>query len=272
MHELHGIEVYRPESEIVTPTSQIVPALFSQQGERASFRFVEFFTANIPNDNTRAAYYRAVCRFADWCADRGYTLTQLDPIRIAAYIKALGEVNSIPTVKQHLAAIRMLFDFLVTGGVMATNPATSVKGPKYKVNQGKTPVLTAEEARALLDAIDTTKIAGLRDRALIGLLVYSFARVGAVVAMNVEDYFQKGKRWWIRLHEKGGTYHEMPVHHNAEAYLDAYIEAAGIADDKEGPLFRGCLKSPDWAANLVHEPQNGLISPPTMLQTAPIGA
>jgi integrase len=56
--------------------------------------------------------------------------------------------------------------------------------------------------------------------------------------MKVEDYYSSGKRWWIRLHEKGGKRHEVPANHNAEAYLDAYITAAGIAGDKAGPLFR----------------------------------
>ncbi len=99
-------------------------------------------------------------------------------------------------------------------------------------------MLTPAEARQLLDSIDVTTVVGLRDRALIGLMAYSFARVGAAVAMRVEDYFASGKRWWVRLHEKGGKRHEMPAHHNLEAYLDAYIKAAGVGDDGKAPLFR----------------------------------
>jgi integrase len=118
------------------------------------------------------------------------------------------------------------------------NPASSVRGPKYVVERGKTPVLEADQARTLLDSIDTSTIVGLRDRALIGVMVYSFARVSAVVHMRVEDYFQNGRRAWFRLHEKGGKRHEVPAHHNAEAYVDAYLAAAGIADQKKGPLFR----------------------------------
>ena len=143
--------------------------------------------------------------------------------------------------KQHLAAIRMLFDWLVTGHIVRVNPAWSVRGPKHVVKKGKTPVLSAAEARQLLDAIDTKTVIGVRDRALIALMCYSFARVSAVVGMNVEDYYQQGKRSWIRLHEKGGKFHEVPAHHNAEAYLDEYIAAAGIAEDRKGPLFRSAV-------------------------------
>jgi len=103
------------------------------------------------------------------------------------------------------------------------------------VKKGKTPVLTATEARQLLNSIDTSTLIG--DRALIALMCYSFARVSAAVTMNVEDYYQQGKRSWIRLHEKGGKFHEVPAHHSAEEYLDAYITAAGLGDDKKSPLF-----------------------------------
>jgi integrase len=132
----------------------------------------------------------------------------------------------------------MLFDWLVVGQVIAINPAHAVRGPKHVVKRGKTPVLTADQARELLNSIDLATTVGLRDRALIALMAYSFARVSAAVAMRVEDYFGNGKRWWVRLHEKGGKVHEMPCHHNLEAYLDAYLHAAGITDAKKTPLFR----------------------------------
>jgi site-specific recombinase XerD len=103
-----------------------------------------------------------------------------------------------------LAAIRKLFDYLTTSGILEFNPASSVRGPKYVVRRGKMPVLSAEEAHKLLDSIEITTLIGLRDRALIGRMVYSFARVGATVTMRVGDYFQHRKRLWLRLHEKGG--------------------------------------------------------------------
>jgi integrase len=117
-----------------------------------------------------------------------------------------------------------------------------VRGPKYVVKRGKTPVLSSEEARKLLDSIESNTLIGLRDRALIGTMVYSFARVGAAVTMKVGDYFQHRKRWWLRLHEKGGKRHEVPCHPSLEEYLDAWIAGAGITRAKKGPLFRSMGK------------------------------
>jgi integrase/recombinase XerD len=132
----------------------------------------------------------------------------------------------------------MLFDWLVVGHVMDVNPAHAVRGPKHVVKKGKTPVLTADEARVLLDSIDTSTVMGLRDRALIALMAYTFARVGAALAMKVEDYFIQGRRSWVRLQEKGGKRHEVAAHHNLDEYTEAYIRAAGLQDDPKGSLFR----------------------------------
>ncbi len=235
----------RKEQKLATLGFAGLPAIISAAGERASFRFIEFFTANIRNPNTRVSYGRAVREFCQWCEDHGFRLEALNPVIVAGYIELLGhpvEKNgrgySMPSVKQHLAAIRMLFDYLVTGGVLPMNPASSVRGPKYSIKRGKTPVLSAEEARQLLDAIETDTIIGLRDRALVGVMVFSFSRISAAISMRVEDYFQAGKRWKFRFMEKGGKYNEVFAHHNAESYLDAYMEAAGIWEEKKGPLFR----------------------------------
>jgi site-specific recombinase XerD len=217
----------------------VVPAIVADAGDQAARRFLEFFAATIRNKNTRMAYLYAVGKFFAWCEHHQLgQLADIEPLHVAAYIEALGADFEKPTVKQHLAAIRMLFDWLVTGQVVATNPAHAVRGPKHVVKTGKTTVLDAEQARRLLDSIDTSTVVGLRDRALISVMTFAFARIGAVVAMRVEDYYPKGKRWWVRLHEKGGKRHEMPAHHTLEAYLDSYIEAAGLRDGGKAPLFR----------------------------------
>lgn len=226
------------------------PALFLPH-PKAAERFFDFFTANIRNKNTRRAYYKAVCRFAEWCEAKGLRdLAAIKPFHVAAYIEGLG--LSKPTVKQQLAALRMLFDWLVVGHVIEVNPAHAVRGPKYSVKKGKTPVLDREDARKLIASVDVIKkktnsdgteyeepdLVGLRDRALIAVMIYTFARVGAVLQMNVGDYFVQGRRGWVRLHEKNGKEHEAPCHHKLEEYLDEYIAAAGIASEKDVPLFR----------------------------------
>lgn len=229
-------------TELVLTTiapSLSVPAVF-QGSANTERRFWEFFTTQISNDNTRKAYFNAVRTFSVWCQSRNLgELRQVEPMHIAAYLKVLqNEQRSAPTIKQHLAALRMLFDWLVVGQVLPLNPAHAVRGPKHSVKKGKTPVLSAEEARALLDSIETDRLIGLRDRALIGLMVYTFARVNAALSMRVEDYFIQGRRGWVQLHEKGGKLHSLPCHHNLDAYLESYINAAGIANDAKGPLFR----------------------------------
>jgi site-specific recombinase XerC len=237
--------VAKPLSQVVARASGrrvVIPAIVAAAGEHASRRFLEFFAATISNKNTRAAYYRAVCHFFAWLEQHGIDeLVGIEPLHVAAYIEQRQHAMAKPTVKQHLAAIRMLFDWLVVGQVLASNPAHAVRGPKHVVKRGKTPVLTADQARRLLEGVDVSTLVGLRDRALIGVMTYAFARIGAVVAMRVDDYYPEGKRWWLRLHEKGGKRHDMPAHHKLEAYIDEYLAAAGIRDAGKTPLFRTAL-------------------------------
>lgn len=223
----------------LSPSSDAAPAALFAPTPKAQRRVVEFFTTQISNDHTRKAYLNAARRFSAWCEGRGIRqLADVQPVHVAAFLKELQGEVSAPTVKQHLAALRMLFDWLVLGHVLEVNPAHAVRGPKHVVRKGKTPVLQAEEARALLDSIDTGSVVGLRDRALIALMTYSFARVGAVLKMKLGDYFIQGRRGHVRLHEKGGKEHEVPCHHKLEHFLDEYIAAADIAADEDGPLFR----------------------------------
>jgi site-specific recombinase XerD len=232
-------EISKRATTELTKASGAIPVLISSAGEDAVARFVEFFTANIRNKNTRRAYLRNALTFLRWCEKRGIKdLKQVKPVLVAAYVEQRQDTLAKPSVKQDLASIRMLFDWLVVGQVIPTNPASSVRGPKHSVKKGKTPILSAEETRQLLDSIDISTVVGLRDRAVIAAMVYTFARVGAMLAMKVEDYYTQGRRAWVRLHEKGGKDHEMPAHHNLEAYFDEYLKAASIEGDKKGPLFR----------------------------------
>jgi site-specific recombinase XerD len=223
----------------LTDSSHLVPALIADAGEPAAWRYIEFFTANIRNPNTRRAYARACNQFFAWCEDRGLTLTTIRPHDVGAYIEALQKTEAAaPSVKQQLAAVRMLFDWLVVGQVMPTNPAASVRGPTHVVKTGKTPVLEGNEWRRLINSIPTDTVRDLRDRALIATLTYGFARIGAALKMRVEDLQPKGSGWLLRLHEKGGKQHALPCHHSLAEALHAYIAAAGIGEDKKGWLFR----------------------------------
>ena len=252
----------KPTSDAATTTlpatverTTAVPAVIAADGPKAAERFFTFFTDNIRNKNTRAAYYRNACRFFVWCEARGLALQDVRSYHVSAYVEELGQSHEAPSVKQHLATIRMLFDWLIVGQVVAANPAQAVRGPKHVVKKGKTPVLNEDEARQLLTRIPVMEVdkatgrpdpnrpnlIGIRDRAIIAVCLYSFARIEAALGMDVGDYYPQGKRWWFRLHEKGGKRHDMPAHHKAEEYVDAYLEAAGLKDQKNAPLFRAAV-------------------------------
>ena len=181
-------------AKVTADRAHVVPALIAAAGERASRRFLEFFAANIRNPHTRRAYGRAVAEFLAWCDDNQVaSIAAVQPLHVAAWIEMQTRERAAPTAKARLAAIRHLFDWLVTGQVVPVNPASSVRGPSHTVTAGKTPVLSPEEARALIDSIEVTTIVGLRDRALIALMVFSL----------------RAHRCRAR-HESGGRLHTKP--------------------------------------------------------------
>lgn len=241
-----------PGTGSLTASGAALPAILASAGEDAITRFIDYFTAHIRNPHTRRAYLRNALAFLRWCeqARRISSLKDVKPITVAAYVEQLQQTHSKPTVKQNLATIRMLFDWLVTGQVVPSNPAHAVRGPKHVVKEGKTPVLSEEETRALFKSFEKSSgsetkqltVVEQRDRALIATMFFTFARVGAVVAMSVDDYYPQGKRYWLRFDEKNGNQHQMPAHHTLEDYLDAYIKAAGIAEQRKSPLFRSATR------------------------------
>jgi site-specific recombinase XerD len=141
-----------------------------------------------------------------------------------------------------MAAIRMLFSWLTEKGVLAMNPAREVKTERFSRTEGKTPAFVDGEVQKLLDVIETSTHTGLRDRALLGVLAYTFARIGAVVNLKVEDYYPSGKRFLLRFKEKGGKEKDLPVHHKLEELLDQYLKATGLEkeqDKRESPANAG---------------------------------
>jgi site-specific recombinase XerD len=243
------------KSAIAEATLAQVPRLFAPNPHAAK-RFIEYFAANIRNPNTRRAYVRAILEFSSWCEAQNLNdIVDIEPVHVAAYIEQLGSRLAKPSVKQNLAAIRMLFDWLVVGQVVAANPAAPVRGPKYTVKKGKTAVLTAEEARTLLDSIGADTLVGMRDRALIATMIYTFARIGAVIKMRVEDVYIQGRRTWVRLHEKGGKRHEMPCHHLLDTYINEYLDAADLETDPKGYLFQSVRgRSDELTGNPMAQP------------------
>jgi integrase/recombinase XerD len=219
-----------------------LPEIIRRAGPAAQRQTLEFFAAKTRNPNTRQAYVTAVMRFMHWCEDRNLELIDITAITVTAYVEEMQREYAPPTVKQHLAAIRTLFDYLVMGHVLAMNPASDVRRQKPIVNNRRTPVLQPVEARWLLESIDVTDLTGLRDRALLAVMMYGCARVSAVVSMDVRDYYQRSGQWWLQLHEKGGRRHELPVHRQAKKYLNAYIAAAGLKNRADSPLWRTMTK------------------------------
>jgi site-specific recombinase XerD len=235
------------ELAVVSVDSFAARILIERAGPSTRKKFFEFFTVPIRNANTRAAYYRAIQQFLAWVERAGYQqLEDIEPITVAAYIETLQRQAAPPTVKQHMAAIRMLFSWLTEKGVLAMNPAREVKTERFSRTEGKTPAFVEGEVQKLLGAIETSTHTGLRDRALLGVLAYTFARIGAVVNLKVEDYYPSGKRFLLRFillrfKEKGGKEKELPVHHKLEELLDEYLKATGLDTEPGSPLFPAAL-------------------------------
>jgi site-specific recombinase XerD len=215
-----------------------LPSVVEAVGEEARQKFLEFFLAQISSENTRKAYARATRQFFRWCEERSLKLEEIGPNVAALYVRAHDGADA--TVKQHLAALRKLYDWLHVERVVQENPFSSVRGPKLVRSEGETPALSSEEVQQLFARIDEEDtVVALRDGALIGAMLYTFGRVGAVVAMRVKDYApaSAGKKV-LCLREKGGKRHRVPAHHKLRERMDAYLSAAGIEGEDETPLFQ----------------------------------
>lgn len=223
------------------------PAIIEDAGPNARFAYREFFDAEIDNLHTRRAYRHAVDRLLRWCEHRGIPLSQLSPWLIGEYVRTLsradGTLTSKPTRKLHLAAFRHFFDKMVVRHAVPLNPAASVRGPRHSVIEGRTPALSTSQARQLLARIDTASLVGLRDRAVIGVLIYTAVRVGAVAKLRRRDFFTDGRQWLFRFDEKGGKERVVPARHDLEGFVRDYLAAAADAP-LAAPLFvslrRGC--------------------------------
>ena len=240
MEAEHALARINPAAVAVPGTEgAVVPAVVAATGADAADRFLEFFLVAIRNPHTRRSYAAVVRRFCAWlAAHRAPDLRAVAPLHVAAYVEELGRTHAKPSVALHLAALKRFFAFLVTGGVLQRSPAVEVKGPRFSRTVGATPVTSTDEVRKLLDSLPTDGPVGLRDRALIGTLLFTTSRIGAALRCKVGDYYPEGYGRMLCLREKGGKEHRVPVHHQLVAYLETYLDAAGIRGDRAGPLFR----------------------------------
>jgi len=217
-----------------------LPEILARAGKAAVFAADEFFFGRIRNEHTRAAYLHAVRQFLTWAESNGLELASITPKNVGQYFDGLRKKStSIATRKQHLAALRHFFDGLVTRHAMILNPALSVRGERYHAVEGKTPEITIKEVRRLLASLDTSTVVGLRDRAIVAILVYTAARAGAVATLKRGSLYHAGEQWMLHFDEKGGKSREIPVRHDLERMLFEYMDAADIqASAKDTPLFR----------------------------------
>ncbi len=231
----------REPRELALGASSALPALVEEAGDAARFAYEEFFEGEISNPHTRRAYRHAVHSFLAWCDAKQLDLARISPALVGRYFAE--HRGSIPTKKLHLAALRCFFDKLVVRHVVVLNPAASVRAERYQVLEGKTPEMSVEQARRLLKSLALDSVVGLRDRAIIGILIYTAARVGAVAKLGLKDFFYGGDQWCLRFLEKGGKSREIPVRHDLQGFILDYLDAAGIqAEAKERPLFRTIVR------------------------------
>jgi integrase/recombinase XerD len=216
---------------------ETTPRLVEQAGGNARFAWEEMFSAELRNRHTRRAYLHAVRQFLAWCESQRLELREITPGCVGAYYDELHA--SIPTKKQHLSALRCFFDRLVLRHAVPLNPAASVRGERYRLVEGKTPEITVDQERALLKSIRPRGVEGLRDKAIVAILIYMAARIGAVAGLSVGSFVQDGGQWFLRFLEKGGKSRDIPVREDLERYLTAYLEGAGLRSALAAePLFR----------------------------------
>jgi integrase/recombinase XerD len=231
------VKVAATSEPSVTGQPGVLPSIVERAGGAARFAWDEFFYAEHHNPHTQRAYQRAVKAFLAWAEGQGVELPTITPGMVGQYLVGLG--GSPAKRNQHLAALRGFFDRLVNRHVCILNPAASVKGVKEQVIEGKTPEITIDQARSLLRSVDTGHVVGLRDRAIIATLAYTACRAGAVAKLRLQDFQHDGTQYVLRFAEKGGKSREIPVRHDLEGFILAYVEAAGIAGEaKHSPLFR----------------------------------
>ena len=225
------------DSPAETDLQEAFPEILVRAGKAACFAADEFFSARISNSHTRTAYAHQVSRFLAWCENEGLELHQVTPGLAGRFLDELP--GGAPTQNQALAGLRHFFDTLVARHAAVLNPFQSVRGVRHPHGEGRTPEVTVDQARQLLASIKTRDVYGLRDRAVLGTLIYTGARVGAISRLRMQDLRDNGNHRSLQFAEKGGKVREIPVRHDLDEWIAAYLQGAGLEDAPQAsPLYR----------------------------------
>lgn len=224
------------------PSSYVPPDFVKRNGRKMVTAYSEFFALNI-NANTNDAYANGLKLFFEHCEKIGISdVLDIEPIHVQDFnVTILGAGYGTASLRQYLSAIRMFFDSCVVRGVLSVNPAKAVKLPRSSTGTGKTPVIVSDQVRQILDSIPRMREIDLRDRALIGLMVYSFFRISAALSLKVRDYELRGNQRWLIGEEKGSKRHEMPVHPDLENMMDEYLIETGVIKSPNALIFQSCI-------------------------------
>ena len=233
-----------PSGNLPCIVTDELPEMIHRAGANAVFAAKEFFSGKVRNPHTRRAYVRAVRHFLEWAEKHvGRELTQIAPWHVGEYFEKLRSTTSVATRNARLSALRHFFDNLVNRHAIVLNPARSVRGEPLTVMEGRTPEIPIAEVRKLLASIDTSHIIGLRDRAMLAVMVYTTSRRSAVAKLRCSDFYDSGQQWMLHFSEKGGKSREIPVRYDLAQFIAEYVDAAFlIGAPKETPLFQSALK------------------------------
>ena len=236
-------EILSPKTRLPAAPSALgpeYPPALKAAGAGACHAAHEFFHARISNPHTRRAYGRAVRTFLAWCQDQDHDLVRVTPGLAGEFFHGLS--GSTATKNLALSALRHFFDALVTRHAVLLNPFHSVRGIKHNRTHGMTPEITIPQARRLIASLDTTRDVGRRDRALLGTLITTGTRVGALARLRIGDLQEQDGYRILRFREKGGKERDIPVRSDLDEWLTAYLAGAGIENDpREAPLWRAAI-------------------------------
>jgi integrase/recombinase XerD len=221
-------EVFLAPFDLVTDTSESALA-------KTAETFLELLGARVRNPNTRSAYRVAWRAFLAFCSARGLELESVKAYHVGSWLDQ--HLGSRATQRQHLAAVRLLFDSLLMRGVVEYNPAARAKPPRLVRESSHTPVFKEAEIAAFLDSISLESLKDVRDKAIFCVLLYSWCRVSALINLSVADYYERGGTRWLRFQEKRGKEHEVPVHSKAKEAVDFWLERSSLASNPSVPLF-----------------------------------